>query len=58
MKFEWTSKCEANFQILKEMLTSALIQKIADLDRDFVVCTNASQQELGGVLTHDEHVIS
>ena len=58
MKFEWTSKCEANFQILKEMLTIALIQKIADLDRDFVVCTNAGQQELGGFLTHDEHVIS
>ena len=41
VKFEWTSKCEESFQRLKNLLTSALVLKVADLEKDFVVCTDA-----------------
>jgi hypothetical protein len=30
VKFEWSSKCEENFQCLKDLLTSAPILKVAD----------------------------
>ena len=39
MKFEWTLKCEGSFQWLKNLLTSAPVLKVADLEKDFVVCT-------------------
>ena len=41
VKFEWTSKCEESFQWLKNLLTSAPVLKIADPEKDFVVCTDA-----------------
>ena len=37
VKFEWNSKCEDNFQRLKEMITSAPIMKIADPNEIFIV---------------------
>jgi hypothetical protein len=45
------SKC------LKDLLTSAPILKVADPDEDFVVCTNACKEGLGGVLMQNGHVI-
>ena len=56
--FDWTSKCEDNFQKLKEMLTSAPVLKIADPEGNFVVCTDACKQGICGVLMQDGHVIS
>lgn len=47
-KFEWTSKCEESFQRLKY---SALVLKIVDPNEDFVVCTNACKEGIGGILT-------
>ena len=44
MKFEWTSKCEERFQQLKNLLTSATVLNIADLEKYFVVCTDAFGQ--------------
>ena len=41
IKFEWTSMCEESFQWLKYLLTSALVLKVADPEKDFVVCTDA-----------------
>jgi hypothetical protein len=38
---------------LKELLTSAPILKVAYLDEDFVVCTDACKEGLGGVLTQN-----
>jgi hypothetical protein len=58
IKFEWTTKCEESFQHLKDLLTSAPILKIADPNEDFVVCTDACKEGLGGVLTQNGHVIS
>ena len=43
-KFKWTSKCEESFQRLKNLLTSALVLKVADPEKDFVVCTDACGQ--------------
>ena len=51
IKFEWTSKCEESFQCLKNLLTSALVLKVADPEKDFVVCIDACGQGLRGVLT-------
>jgi hypothetical protein len=56
-KFEWTLKCENNFNLLKELLTSAPMLKIAGLNESFVVCTYACKEGLGGVLTQNGHVI-
>ena len=57
MNFEWTSRCEESFQRLKSLLTSAPVLKVADPEKDFVVCTDACGQGLGGVLMQDNHVI-
>ena len=57
IKFQSTSKCEESFQQLKYLLTSAPILKVVDLEKVFVVCTDACGQGLGGVLMQDNHVI-
>jgi hypothetical protein len=36
-KFEWTPKCEENFNPLKELLSSAHVLKIVDPNGSFVV---------------------
>ena len=50
-KFVWDQKCEESFNKLKGLLTTTPILKIIDLDKDFVVCTDACNIGLGGVLT-------
>ena len=50
MKFERKPRCEESFQQLKNILTSAPILKVADLEKYFVVCTDACGQGLGGVI--------
>jgi hypothetical protein len=56
-KFEWTLKCDKNFNLLKELLTSAPMLKITDPNEICVVCTDACKEGLGGVLTQNGHVI-
>jgi hypothetical protein len=56
-KFEWTVKCEKNFNLLKELLTSAHVLKIADPNESFVVCTDACKEGLGGFLMQNSHVV-
>jgi hypothetical protein len=43
---------------LKELLTTAPILKVPDMDADFLVCTDASKEGLGGVLKQDGRVIA
>jgi hypothetical protein len=50
-KFQWTEECESIFQRLKQLLTSAPMLKIADPNKDYVVCTDACKEGLGGVLS-------
>jgi hypothetical protein len=57
-KFQWNEECESSFQRLKQLLTSAPILKIADPNKDYVVCTNACKEGLGGVLSQEGFVIS
>ena len=57
INFEWKSRCEESFQQLKNLLTSAPVLKVAELENFFVVCTDACGQGLGGVLMQDNHVI-
>jgi hypothetical protein len=57
-KFVWTEKCTEAFQRLKEMLTTTPILKVPDMDADFLVCTDASKEGLGGVLMQDDRVIA
>jgi hypothetical protein len=57
VKFTWTSKCEERFWELKYLLTHALVLKIVDPDNDFLVCTYACKEGLGGVLLQEGRVI-
>jgi hypothetical protein len=43
-KFEWTLKCEKNFNLLKELLTSAPVLNIVDPNESFVLCTNTCKR--------------
>ena len=42
---------------MKNILTIPPVLKVADLEKYFVVCTDACGQGLGGVLMQDNHVI-
>jgi hypothetical protein len=50
-RFNWSEKCQDSFNKLKELLTMTPILKVADLDKDFIICVDASKEGLGGVLT-------
>jgi hypothetical protein len=38
---------------LKESLTTTLIMKVPDMEKEFLVCTDASKEGLGGVLMQE-----
>jgi hypothetical protein len=57
VKFIWTSECEEIFQQLEYVLTNAPMMKIAEPNKDFLVCKNACKEGLGGVLMQGGHVI-
>ena len=42
---------------MKNLLTSAQVLKVTDSEKDFVVCTDACRQGLGGVLIQDNNMI-
>ena len=57
INFEWTPRCEESFQKLKNLLTSAPILKIVGPKKEFVVCTDACNQGLGGFLMQYNHAV-
>ena len=57
-KFVWDKKCEESFKKLKELLTTTPILRIVDPNKDFVVCTDACNDGLGGVLSQEGHAIA
>ena len=57
-RFVWDQKCEERFSKLKELLTFALVLKLTNPNKDFVVWTDACNEGLGGVLTQEGHVIT
>jgi hypothetical protein len=56
-KFEWIVECKENFNLLKELLTSAFVLKIFDPNESCVVCIDACKEGLGGVFTQNGYVI-
>jgi hypothetical protein len=56
VKFQWTLDCEKSFQHLKKLLKSAPILRIADPDEDFIVCIDACNEGLGGILSQNGFV--
>eukprot|EP00253_Pinus_taeda_P009062 PITA_09062 len=57
-KFHWTPNCQKSFEQLKHLLTMAPILRIADPDKDYVVCTDASKEGVGGVLMQEGKVVA
>ena len=57
-KFLWNEKCEVSFKKLKKLLTNAPVLKVVDMDKDFVVCTGACNDRLGGFISQENHVIA
>ena len=54
--FVWSQQCQNSVDKLKHLLTTTPILRIVDLNKDFVVCTDASKDGLGGVLTQEGHL--
>ncbi|GJX16137.1 putative reverse transcriptase domain-containing protein [Tanacetum coccineum] len=58
MKFDWSKKAEAAFQLLKQRLCSAPILALPEGSENFVVYSDASRKGLGAVLMQREKVIA
>jgi hypothetical protein len=56
-KFTWTKKCEERFQTLKHLLTHAPMLKIINYEANFLVCTGACKEGLGGFLMKGGSVV-
>lgn len=57
-RFVWDEKCAKGFDVLKEQLTLAPILKLPDPLKDFIVCTDACIEGLGGVLMREGIVVA
>lgn len=58
VRYEWNEECHRAFSELKRLVTSAPILRVPDMDKDFIVCTDASNQRLSAVLMQDRGVIT
>nr|GEZ04637.1 putative reverse transcriptase domain-containing protein [Tanacetum cinerariifolium] len=58
VKFEWSDKHEAAFQLLRNKLCSVPILALPEGSEDFIVYCDASNKGLGAVLMQREKVIS
>ncbi|GJR59973.1 retrotransposon protein, putative, ty3-gypsy subclass [Tanacetum coccineum] len=58
VKFYWSEKAEATFQLLKQKLCSAPILALPEGSENFVVYYDASRKGLGAVLMQREKVIA
>ena len=56
--FKWTKDCQRSFEQLKHLLTTAPVLCVADLEKEYVVCTDASKEGVGGVLMQEGKVIA
>ena len=55
-KFEWTKECQAAFKLLREFLTTVPVVAFPDMNKPFVLYTDASDGHIGVCLTqiHNE----
>ncbi|GKE21735.1 putative reverse transcriptase domain-containing protein [Tanacetum coccineum] len=58
IKFEWSEKAEAAFQLIKQKLCSAPILALPEGNEDFIAYCDASIKGLGAVLMQREKVIA
>ncbi|GJS10403.1 putative reverse transcriptase domain-containing protein [Tanacetum coccineum] len=58
VKFDWSEKAEAAFQLLKQKLCSAPILALPEGSENFLVYCDASRKGLGAVLMQKEKVIA
>eukprot|EP00253_Pinus_taeda_P006607 PITA_06607 len=56
--FRWTADCQRSFEQLKHLLTTAPVLCVADPEKEYVVCTDASKEGVGGVLMQEGKVIA
>ena len=50
-EFKWTPDCQQAFETLKQKLLHAPVLVRADLDKEFIITTDASNTHVGGVLS-------
>ena len=53
----WTANCQQSFDQLIHLLTTTTILKIADPNKEFVICIDACQEGVGEILTQEGKVI-
>nr|GEV45974.1 hypothetical protein [Tanacetum cinerariifolium] len=58
VKFDWSEKAKAAFQLLKQKMFSALILALPEGSENFMVYCDTSRKELGAVLMQREKVIA
>jgi hypothetical protein len=58
VRYEWTKECDTTFIELKRLITSAPILQVLDMEKYFIVCTDAFKKQLGVVLMQDGGVIT
>ena len=52
--WDWTPDCDAAFAELKARLCSAPVLVLPDMQRDFVLETDASDTAIGAILAQDQ----
>jgi hypothetical protein len=57
-KFVWSEKCQANFEELKNRLTTAPVLVLLDLSKNFSIYCDASRQGLGCALMQEGRVVA
>ena len=56
--FRWTKECQDSFERLKQLLTTTPMLSVADLSKEFEVCTDACKEGVGAVLSQEGKVIA
>ena len=54
-KVRWSEECQNSLEMLKNMLTAEPVLRVPNLDKPFVVQTDASNKAIAGVLLQEHH---
>ena len=54
-KIQWTAQCQESFDELKVALTSEPVLRVPDLNKPFMVQSDASEKAIGAVLLQDHN---
>jgi hypothetical protein len=53
--FQWTHKCQVNFNKLKQSLANSVALAYPDFSLPFIIHTDASKYQLGSVISEEKH---